>query len=252
MYEIKYSDLDKLLKRQFISIDKSLEGIKCTQPLDAIVLFHLCRSIRLTKGILNLSFAGYALEGQILLRSQFNLVVNLKWLTLTDTPNRVQRFIDFESINKKKGADNLIKYSSLSEGKIEFLKKHPNYNIEHIENKYQRNDSRNWSGKNICKMAEEVGLLDEYKVLYFMLSEIEHTEPNSIKKFLEVNQETVQLKIKPSEEDIPLTIILSADYLFMVLEIFIENFGIEGEKYITIKNNFDLISEKYLGRLITI
>jgi len=117
VFKVKYFDLDKLLKRLFISIDKSLEGIKCTQPLDHIVLFHLCRSIRLTKGILKLSLAGYALEGQILLRSQFNLAVNLKWLTLKDVPNRVQRFIDFESINKQKGADNLINFSSLSEEK---------------------------------------------------------------------------------------------------------------------------------------
>ena len=112
MFKVKYFDLDKLLKRLFISIDKSLEGIKCTQPLDHIVLFHLCRSIRLTKGILKLSLAGYAWEGQILLRSQFNSVVNLKWLTLKDVTNRVQRFIDFESINKQKGADNLINFSS--------------------------------------------------------------------------------------------------------------------------------------------
>jgi len=117
VFKVKYFDLDKLLKRLFISIDKSLEGIKCTQPLDHIVLFHLCRSIRLTKGILKLSLAGYALEGQILLRSQFNLAVNLKWLTLKDVTNRVQRFIDFESINKQKGADNLINFSSLSEEK---------------------------------------------------------------------------------------------------------------------------------------
>jgi len=117
VFKVKYFDLDKLLKRLFISIDKSLEGIKCTQPLDHIVLFHLCRSIRLTKGILKLSLAGYAWEGQILLRSQFNSVVNLKWLTLKDVTNRVQRFIDFESINKQKGADNLINFSSLSEEK---------------------------------------------------------------------------------------------------------------------------------------
>lgn len=97
MYKIKYFDLFKLLKRLFISIDKSLEGVKCPQPLDDIVLFHFCRSVRLCKGILNLSLAGYVLEGQVLLRSQFNLVVNLEWLTLTDIPNRVQRFIDFES-----------------------------------------------------------------------------------------------------------------------------------------------------------
>ena len=246
MFKVKYFDLDKLLKRLFISIDKSLEGIRCPKQLDHIILFHLCRSIRLSKGILKLSLAGYALEGQILLRSQFNLAVNLKWLTLKDVPNRVQRFIDFESINKKKGADNLINYSSLSEVKIEFLKKHPNYNIEHIENKYQRNDLRNWSGKHICEMAEEVGLKDEYKIMYFPLSEIEHSGPNSINKFLEGNQETVQLKIKPRDEDIPLTIISSADYLFMVLNIFIENFGIEQKRFGAIENKYKLINKKYL------
>jgi len=245
VFKVKYFDLDKLLKRLFISIDKSLEGIKCTQPLDHIVLFHLCRSIRLTKGILNQSFAGYALEGKILLRSQFNLVVNLKWLTLTDTPNRVQRFMDFESINKKKGADNLIHFSDISEEKIKLIKRHPNYNIEHIKKKYRKDDLRNWSGKNICEMSEEVGLLDEYKVMYFLLSEIEHTGPNSIDKFLKGNQEIVQWMLKPRDKDIPLTIISSADFLFMVLEIFSENFGIELKKFLAINNKFDLIREKY-------
>lgn len=246
MYKIKYFNLVKLLKRLFIYIDESLEGIKCTQPLDHIVLFHLCRSIRLTKGILNLSLAGYALEGQILLRSQFNLVVNLKWLTLTDTPNRVQRFIDFESINKKKGTDNLINYSSLLEEKKQLIKSHPNIiNIEQIKKKYQKNDLHYWSGKNICEMAKEVGLLEEYKVMYFRLSEIEHTGPNSINKFLKRNQVSVQLMIKPRDEDIPKTIISSADYLFMVLKIFIENFGIEQKRFSTMENKYNSIKEKY-------
>lgn len=247
MFKVKYFDLDKLLKRLFTSIYKSLEGIKCTQPLDHIVLFHLCRSTRLTKGILNLSLAGYALEGQILLRSQYNLVVNLKWLTLTDIPNRVQRFIDFESINKKKGADNLINYSSLSEEKKKLIKRHPNIiNIEQIKKKYQKNDLHNWTGKSICEMAKEVGLLEEYKVMYFCLSEIEHTGPNSINKFLKRNQESFPSTIKPRDEDIPKTIISSADYLFMVLKIFIKNFDIEQKRFITIENKCNSIHEKYL------
>lgn len=62
-------------------------------------------------------------------------------------------------------------------------------------------------------MAKEVGLLEEYKVMYFRLSEIEHTGSNSINKFLKRNQVSVQLMIKPRDEDIPKTIISSADYL---------------------------------------
>lgn len=47
-------------------------------------------------------------------------------------------------------------------------------NIEHIKKKYLKNDF-SWSGKSMCAMAEEVGFLEEYKVMYFQLSEIEHT-----------------------------------------------------------------------------
>ena len=94
-------------------------------------------------------------------------------------------------------------------------------------------------------MSEEVGLLDEYKVMYFLLYEIEHTGPNSIDKFLKGNQEIVQWMLKPRDKDIPLTIISSADFLFMVLEIFSENFGIELKKFLAINNKFDLIREKY-------
>lgn len=94
-------------------------------------------------------------------------------------------------------------------------------------------------------MAKEVGLLEEYKVMYFRLSEIEHTGPNSINKFLKRNQVSVQLMIKPRDEDIPKTIISSADYLFMVLKIFIENFGIEQKRFSTMENKYNLIKEKY-------
>lgn len=148
-------------------------------------------------------------------------------------------------VNKQKGADNLINYSSLSKEKIEQIKMHPNYNIEQIKKKYQKNDLRTWSGKNIYEMAEEVGLLDEYKVMYFQLSEIEHTGPNSINKFLKGNQETVQQMTKPRDEHIPITIISSVDYLFMVLKIFSENFGIEQKRFSTIENKYNLIRKEY-------
>ena len=97
-------------------------------------------------------------------------------------------------------------------------------------------------------MAEEVDLLGEYKVIYSQLSEIEHTGPNSINKFLEKNQESVQLMIKPRDEYIPITIISSVDYLFMVLEIFSENFGIEQKRFSTIENKYNLIKKKYWKR----
>ena len=70
-----------------------------------VVFFHYVKALSLLDAIQILTQKNKTNEAEIILRSLLNLFINLKWLTLTDSDKRMQRYADFEIISKKRKMD---------------------------------------------------------------------------------------------------------------------------------------------------
>lgn len=239
----RFSELFQFIDRIIRNAPDAVTGQRIDSLAKAVVLYHYVRSIKLLQGIYTLCESGNGIEAAILLRSLVNLYINLEWLTQKDIDNRMTRFAEFDVIYKKQTMDRL-KESRLPENKV----RSDDYSVhdqefEKIKAKYnlKSRDLFNWSGKSIRLMAEDVGLEQDYYVVYGYLSRIEHTSPSSVRGYLDDSIEgVISISVGPSEDYVEISLITSPQYFLPLKRITFETFGLGTEE---IENDYVLLRE---------
>jgi hypothetical protein len=213
-----------------------------------IVMYHYSRAIKLLASVRVLCLEGYATEASILLRSLFNLCINLKWLTLKDTKRRMERFADYEMVNLDKAMRKALKHANgLDKGKgiARQVRKH----AEEVKGKYKSTGEWHpflWSGKAIQEMADEVSMLQEYDLVYSRLSEREHTGPAATRDFLEVSSSGGPcLKVGQSYDDIPIVLLSALDYFLQTVGAGIEIVQLRGFHIVKECQRFQKLHAEY-------
>ena len=90
------------------------------------------------------------------IRSLFNLYINLKWLTKKEVEYRMQRYADFESINRFLAAEACAKYVDFSperKAKLKEIKKE----ADKVRRKYKLKKNGNYThglGRRFPKLLE--------------------------------------------------------------------------------------------------
>ncbi len=209
----KYSDIFSLADEIVSKGPVPLKEKNVDSLAEKITLFHYARALYLLESIKILCSEGYATEAMIILRSLFNLFINIRWLTskdikYCDIKYRMERFADYDVIFRKKHQDNIIKFCSgvINKDESTFFDKE----FARIKKKYPKEknfDPRFWSGRSIFEMASEVSLESEYRILYSQLSELEHTGPSSKNKYIDFSEKG-KMKIKTGPRDLDITIVL--------------------------------------------
>jgi len=151
---------------------------------------------------------GYGQDAGILLRSLFNLVVNLTWISKVPT-TRVKMYVDYDWILRDK-AGNRISYgmehlgleSSLTDAQLADLKREISEEVARTieEHDYGRSG---WSKRNLFEMAEEVGLKLDYQFIYPILSDVEHSSPRSLIYYEKVCPQGVMVDLNMTGLPIP-------------------------------------------------
>lgn len=186
-----------------------------------VALMYLARAIRLMASIRYLCSIGYGAEALVLLRSLLNLYINIKWLTKDNANERMRRYADFEMVNKFVFVNSISKSGQFDEkwnAECEKLKEAVEPVLEKYQLRRKVDNLHKWSGKSIRAMADEVSLTSDYVMLYGHLSEVEHTGPAMVEKYLESDDEQTVLKVGPSGEDIHLAMLSTIEYFLGVID----------------------------------
>lgn len=248
----KYSELfnfaDELIKTALAILNGQQDN-----TLDrGITAFHFVRAIYLLDGIRILCEEGYAPEALVILRSFLNLYINIKWLTADDSTRRMQRYADFEVIFKKKSIDVLEKYGLSGNDRREEDRATQDKKFKNIMNKYKLNSNNwseltQWSGESIFKMAKKVNLEREYDIVYSYLSDIEHTGPASVRRYLEKSKNgRTFIRCGPRDEDIPLVLWTALGYFLDVTDIVKGIFGVDLVD--DQREKLKILHKKYFGK----
>lgn len=230
IYE-QYQDIFDYTKKVIESSSEALIGKKLDSLPKAITTFHYIRAINLLDAISILCVKGYGAEAMIILRSLFNLCINLKWLTHEDIDTRMTRFADFEAIYKKLDFDATYEYISSSRkiSRDDFTVHDKDF--ERVKAQYglkSNKDLHEWSGKSIFQMAMDVSLDRQYKVVYSNLSELEHTGPASVRKYLDDSEQGITyIKVGARNEYIDVALLTSLQYFLPVKRITYEMFDMK-------------------------
>jgi len=218
-YQELFSFTEKTIKksRQF------LVGEKGDSIAKRVTLFHFARAAYLLEAIFRLCREGFATEAMVILRSLLNLLINIKWLTTSNSAERLARFVDFGAVYEAMAFDRLAQRSSNA-------CYHPLQDFELIKAKYglkKRNDFFTWSGKSIRKMATEVNLQVEYEKVYSRLSAVEHTGLETASDYVENPEGKIVIKAGPREDKILLVLLTALKYYLWVEGITRETFDVE-------------------------
>lgn len=157
---------------------------------------------------------GYGQDAGILLRSLFEIYVNIAYISKDEREKRAKRYYEYSYVAKKhlvelvdnygleqKGFKGAAKAVQRNRGEIYRF-----YNavINNYKNERGEIDEFHWSGKSIRKMAIECGLETDYGVLFWLYSGLVHSSPLVELSYVHVNIEDREIAadIGPSEEDI--------------------------------------------------
>lgn len=178
--------------------------------------------------------------GYVIDRSLFEVDVNAHYITL-DPTERSRRFIEFEHVIRKNTLETVERYrtsekSSWREG-LQLM-----YNVEYaprkskIEADYDRvrplfenpqgKRQRNWSGKSLRKMAEDVGHLEAYEVFYADLSSFTHVDVMLANRFLQLKADGPMWSMRADEYDVGNVFRYAATFLTCFFQLFGERFSV--------------------------
>ncbi len=229
----------------------SLEKESASTLPRQVVFFHYVKAISLLDAIQILTQKNKTNEAGIILRSLLNLFINFKWLTLTDSDKRMQRYADFEIISKKRKMD-LAGVLSADEEEKQKTKEIENQHKVIIE-KYSLNPKdwksmTQWSGKSIRQMAIDVDLLADYEKVYSYLSFEEHTDPSTITNYISrsTNEENIYIA-NPDDYLIALILWTAISYYFQIEEVVAKIFNVNFPEQTV---NLRTLANKYLNDAI--
>ena len=180
------------------------------RPVDletAVVLYHFGRAVNLLEATRRLCLDGFAREAISPSRSLLNLLINLRWLTKSGVySERMKKFADHEVTSKANVAMTLLKWDKrITE---ELKQRHREIIREACEDakrngicKRENGFYPNWH-PSIRVMAKDVGLLRDYHITYARLSQIEHTDPERVRDYLENHdsESLMSAMVGPSDE----------------------------------------------------
>lgn len=249
----KYGDLFDFAQKAIEEDAEFLIGHNANSVQRQVTLLHFVRASYLLEAIYALVTQGLAREAMVILRSLLNLFINIKWLNTGDTKKRFERFADFEVVFKKLALREIVAHGDIwDQIKNENIDVHDK-DFQSVKNKYNLQKSKdffNWSGKSIFKMASEEGvdMEKQYRIIYGMLSAIEHTGPGSIGHYLDHSQKGItQIKAGPRDENIDLVLITALEYYFHLKAIVHNIFGVEWATFESDQEAFLGIRRKYWG-----
>ena len=220
--EKEFSAQEKLLEDVITAMDiiekdsLFVEKLSTYQGLATHALF--LKGFNTFWATLKLSKEGFGSEAMITVRSLFNLVVNLLWISKENSNERAERFLAFDIVYRKHRRDVVKSYNPGLPDPPNFKEIEDQY--DSIKNKYSvTGDPRRdkWVEKSIAKMAVDVGKKKNYDIVYSYLSEIEHSGASSLSRYVRVEGNEIRFQPGPSVELVYIALILNFDNFYTLL-----------------------------------
>jgi hypothetical protein len=157
-----------------------------------VVLYHLAKALNLLDAIQRLCHGGFAREAIAMSRSLFNLFINLRWLTKPKVAaKRLEGFTDHVMTSKANNAMTLIKWdrNTTDEQKRAYraLIRRTRPVAQSLGIKQKKGGMYAKWHPGIEAMAKDVKLLNDYHITYARLSQTEHSDPESVREHLSVD-----------------------------------------------------------------
>jgi len=186
-----------------------------------LATFFFAKGWKTFQSIYLLCSRQFAEDAAILVRSIFEMVVNLLYIS-KDPQNRALLFVEFDYIERQKRLDRLSKSPDDPWGQA-LLKSVDPATIETLVSEYNRVRARYpkdwlWSGESTKKMASDVGLAFHYDWIYWVLSDLAHTSPRAVKEYISGGRDGLTVGVESTEKDIDRVWFTACRYFLILVD----------------------------------
>jgi len=207
-------------------------------PLRGTAIFLITKAIKTNAATWHLSADGYGEDAGLLVRSLFNLVINLYYISSEGSEDRARRFIAHHAFARGENLQTLKKWPEFSNnsGKIGRVENKILNEAKRVCSKYKFKPKKSWSGKSILEMAKSIdsqspsknnAMEKNYDILYNYLSDFEHSNIMASGSYLKADKKGWYPQINPSDNLLKENLATSTGFLLMVLDKFCDIFDLE-------------------------
>ena len=209
-------------------------------PLQDVIVFLLVKGVRTARSIITSCENGWGTESQILLRTLLEILINMFYVA-KGGPKVAKLFIeyDFVLLEMTLGKKELSRFVADATDEEKLQNQETLLNFERVKSNYPNKYS--WSNKTIRKMAKEVGLENDYNVVYFRCSHIVHSSPRSSIDYIELDNGLLRFVLDPSNYFIYLSLVATCEYSIMMLKKAAEVFDELGEIIKQMENELQIV-----------
>lgn len=207
-------------------LNEQKSNMRVDDVLKAVVTFYLAKAVRTTRAIIELCKCGWGVESLILLRSLVESMITMYYI-VDGGIDRAELYVKYDFILQKQMLDRALKDEEVFQiiGYTDEQRQEILSNYEEVKGNYPR--KYQWAGITIGKMAEEVGLTFFYDYVYWMFSNVAHSNPRSSLHYLEIVNDKPKFKFGPSHEWISPCLALCSEILIRILSKLREVFPIQ-------------------------
>lgn len=186
--------------------------------------FALGKAYKTHGVVLGVCEDGYGEDAAVLVRTIFDLLINLLYITKDETEGRITRYLDHDWILRQK----TYEYAKTKPELVKIMEERAlnplptDTSPEEIEKRAKEAQEKHkynnvsWSDKSIRAMSEEVGRLDAYLTVYRLQSQITHTATRVINDYVKIGKKGFTVEIGPSENWISESLVSVFDFLYSI------------------------------------
>lgn len=209
---------------------KALEGKNEDEILYKGTVQHLTwKALKTHLAIESLLESGFIEDAHLVIRSLLEIVINLAYIQRD--PEYISRiYVEYSFLERHR----FLETGKMIYGENHFSAKGHDEEIKQLESDYERvkNNYQNknkWSGCSIRRMAEQVGLVDDYDLIYSYLSQSVHSTALTANSYVQEGENGLVIVIMPGQEEekyFQRAICLTCSYSLMLIEIFNQVFNL--------------------------
>lgn len=213
-------DFNRRLNKMASDRARAIAMLKAT-PVNFFIALVIAKIIKTHNAILTLCGNGYGEDAGILVRSVFEILLDVEYILKEESEKRARRYFDYSWVIKKMYLDSFVNHadatgygnSSLNDEEKQKII----YEAARVNKEY--NFKKNgWSDKNGWEMAKEVGMSADYETFYKMMCGLAHTDILALDGYAILDKDgSPKINMDPSDNYIPQILASSFEYLFKVV-----------------------------------
>lgn len=219
---------------------------KLTGPKDAIVSFSLGKAFKTQGAILTLCESGYGEDATILVRTLFEIMVNIAYIRLDNTDERAYRYLAYDWVLRKKMFDYASNKPEIVEKfnerkdivDVKAIIKEVIEQEKIVQDKYKYHHNR-WSNDDIARMAELAGRSDAYNTVYRLECQFSHSLVRALNDYTKDSSEGgIVFNVGVTKNWVEENLVATFDFLSNIFENFNRQFNISNDKFKTLVDQY--------------